>query len=483
MQNLFGSAVCLPGTSGKDCRLTPAADKWMENQNEGMAGGHCEGFSITALRMRDKTLSPTTFGAPQTIDLPIVNNIPLQSTIAENFVYQFLPSVVKGRIGGSPTRVLQKLADALNDGKELYTLGIYKADYSGGHAITPFAIEDKGKGKYAILVYDNNFPGALRAVQVDTNRDSWSYVSGINPQDSNEVYKGNARTQTLELDPTKPGEGQQPCPFCKAAASGTSTTNKGETLPADDRYTEITLQGNPDNHPHLIFQDDQGRRTGIVDGRMLTEIPDVQVIKTYAIDNWNGAPEPRFRLPEGANYDITVDGSDLKHTAKPKINLVGNGLVIDVEDIKVAPGQQDHMALPGGYGITYLTNAKDGIAPNFYAGLVQDGEAYNFSASAVGLKPGSTMSLLVEQKDKVVILDSTGSKGLKGGDPAFIMQLVKVGAEGKPELWQKFLSLDGDKEEKAAFEYSKSVHDGKPLPIFLINKANDITGHVLADPQ
>ncbi len=155
----------------------------MENQNAGMAGGHCEGFSITALRMQEQTLRPRDFGADRPIDLPIVDNVPLQSTIAENFVYQFLPSVVKGRVSGTPVHVLQTLVDALNSGDELYTLGIYKSDYSGGHAITPFAVEDRGAGKYAILVYDNNFPGALRAVQVDANTNTWSYVGGTNPKD------------------------------------------------------------------------------------------------------------------------------------------------------------------------------------------------------------------------------------------------------------------------------------------------------------
>jgi hypothetical protein len=482
MENLFGAQVCLGG-SGPDCQLIPAAQTWMDNQNEGMAGGHCEGFSITALRMQSKSLRAADYGADKPIDLAIVDNLPLQSTIAESFVYQFLPRVVRKRVEGTPTEVTQRLVDALNNGDERYTLGIYKPDYTGGHAITPFAVEDKGKGQYAILVYDNNFPGVTRAVEVDANKDSWRYVGGTNPKDLGQVYKGNASTGTLELDPTTPGEGQQPCPFCRGRKAGGDQA-KGSLLPVDQRYTEITLTGDPRNHPHLIFSDDQGRRTGIVDGKMLREIPDVQVVKTYAISNWGGAPEPRFRLPEGADYTISVDGSDLTKTAKPTINLVGNGLVIDVEDITIAPGQVDEMALPGGYGITYLTNAKDGIAPNFFAGLVENGAAYNFAASAVGLKTGSTVSLLVEQKEKVVILDSTGSEGADGGNAVFILQLVKAGAKGKPAAWQNAgLELDGAAEEKAAFEYGTSPRRGKPLPIVLLDGNSDVTGTVVADPQ
>src|ERR1700709_2509682 len=105
--------------------------------------------------MPGEALSPADYGADSTATLPIVDNTPLQSTIAEDFVYQFLQPVVDARVKGTPSQILEKLGDALNSGDELYTLGIYKSDFTGGHAITPFAIEDKGDGKYAILVYDN----------------------------------------------------------------------------------------------------------------------------------------------------------------------------------------------------------------------------------------------------------------------------------------------------------------------------------------
>jgi hypothetical protein len=482
MEDLFGEQVCLSGT-GADCELVPAAKEWMDNQNEGMAGGHCEGFSITALRMFNEDLDQEDFGADTTAGLEIVGNEPLQSSIAEHFVYQFLPPIVEARVKGTPSEIVDTLSDALNSGDELYTLGVYKPDLSGGHAITPFAVEDKGDGKYAILVYDNNFPGTTRAVQVDTNDDSWSYVSGTNPDDLGQVYEGNAETNTLELDPTTPGDDLQPCPFCggEATAGGDS---KGSLLPEDKQYTEITLGGDPRNHPHLVFTDDDGNRTGVVGGRMLQEIPDVEVVKTYATQNWEGAPEPRFRLPEGANYTISVDGSDLKKTAKTKVNLVGNGLVIEIEDIKIAPGQKDEMALPGGYGITYQTNGEDGVAPNFFAGLVEDDAAYNFAASAVGLKKGSTLSLLVEQKEKVVILDSTGSAGADGGNALFILQLTKADADGNIAQWQNAdLELDGDKEEKAGFEYDESPTPGKSLPIVLLDKNSDPTDVIKAKPQ
>jgi hypothetical protein len=484
VEDLFGEQVCISGT-GPRCRLTPAAQQWMEDQNEGMAGGHCQGFSVTALRFYNENLDQEDYGARTTAALPIVGNVDLQSLIAEDFTYQFLPPIVDERVQGTPTEILQTLADALNSGEELYTLGVYKPDLSGGHAITPFAIEDKGGEKYAILVYDNNFPGTTRAVQVDANSDTWSYVSGTNPDDLGQVYKGDAKTGTLELDPTLPVEEEySPCPFCEAGeAAGGDSADKGSVLAKDKRYTEITLGGDPRNHPHLVFTDDDGRRTGVVGGRFLQEIPDVEVVKTFATRNWEGAPEPRFRLPEGKDYTITVDGTDLEKTAKTDIDLVGSGLFIEIDDIKLEPGQKDEMFLPGGYGITYQSNGTDEQAPNLYAGLEEDDAAYNFAASAVGIKQGSTLSLLVDQSSKAVILDSTGSEGVLGGKGIFILQLTKLDAKGRISQWQAAdVRLNGAKEEKVGFEYDDSPRRGKPLPLVVLDKDLDVKRVVRAEP-
>lgn len=431
------------------------------------------------------TVDETDFGADQTAKLELVGNTDLQSSIAEHFTYQVLPPILEGRVSGTPKQVLQRLVGSLNDGDELYTLGIYKSDFTGGHAITPFAVEDQGDGKYKILVYDNNFPGVTRAVDVNIEEDSWRYVGGTNPQNLGEVYEGDASTGTLELDPTLPGENESPCPFCSAdGASEEASGDKGSVLPAAERFTELTLTGDPANHPHLVFEDDEGRRTGIVDGKLLREIPDVEVVRSYAVKNWDEAAEPRFRLPQGKDYAITVDGTRLKKPTKANVNLVGAGLVIDVDAIEIAPGQKDEMALPGGYGITYQTNSTSEIptSPEFYAGLEKGDAALNFAASAVGIEGGSTVSFLVDRENEAVILDSTGSKGVEGLRPEFLLQLVKADAKGRVSTWQRSLKLNGAKEEKAGFEYASSPRRGKPLPIVVLDEDAEVLRTVTAKP-
>src|SRR5690349_16405295 len=42
LRRMFGDQVCAR-LHGDDCTLTPPAEQWMEQINDGMAGGHCEG--------------------------------------------------------------------------------------------------------------------------------------------------------------------------------------------------------------------------------------------------------------------------------------------------------------------------------------------------------------------------------------------------------------------------------------------------------
>jgi len=464
VESFFGEQVCVRGT-GVDCTLTAPAQRWMENENERMAGGHCMGFSVAAIRMFQQNLKAAEFGAEQTSALEIIDNPALQTSIAEHWVYQDLPLVQEEIVQAPPSKIVDLLAETLVSGEEDYTLGILMADGTGGHAITPFAIEDKGGGKVAILVYDNNFPGITRAVAVDLNKETWRYIGGTNPKNLGEVYQGDAETQSMLLLPTSPGDQVQPCPFCSgtAAEQGESL---GTVLPKAKQYAEITLRGDNENHPHLVFTDDQDRTTGIVDGELLQEIPGIEVDQGFSVRNWESSPEPRYRVPAGQDITFAIDGSNVKKKTKVDLDLVGNGLVVAIDEIRVSPDQTDFVAVSGGgEGLYYELGGKHDEAPEFYAGVEEEGASYTFAATAVGLRRGSQIGMLVDRASGTVLLDAEGVKGSIDGEAFFGLLLGKESENGS-RLWgTDELELSGGRKDGVYFNYKETPRKGEPLTL------------------
>jgi hypothetical protein len=362
MVDLFGPRVCENGDPD-NCELTPTAAKWMEVENERMAGGHCMGFSVTANQFYDELRDPTEYGGEPTAKIPVQGNVDLQSLIAQNWTFQDLPAVQEEAVTGAPTDILETLNDSLNDEQgELYTIGIFKRDGTAGHAVTPFALEENGDDVFHILVYDNNFPGIIRAIEVDANEDTWSYVGGPDPSNTDQLYEGDADTESMLLFPTSPGDETQPCPFCAGETVGQG--GSAGSLGSAKQYDQITLDGDPLNHAHLVLRDDEGRVTGFVGGKIVNNIPGVIVQRTLAAQNWRGAPEPTYLVPKGLDISATLDGSALEKPDKETITLIGQGLYAEVDDIVVEPDSKNVIEFQGGEtGIIFHTDPRHDQTP------------------------------------------------------------------------------------------------------------------------
>jgi hypothetical protein len=477
VENIFGRQVCLKGT-GATCVLLPAAKQWMDNQNAAMAGGHCMGFSVTALRFFEKSLKTQAYGADTPPKLEIVGNLPLQEKIAETWAYQGLPLVNNGIVTGAPNKLLDTLTHALQTNNEHYTLGILNA--TGGHAITPFAIEDNGGGRVHVLVYDNNFPGIIRAIAFNRNTQRWVYHGGPNPKDLDESYTGSARHRAMLLLPTSPGEKLQPCPFCEASALGDQPRGYavGTVLKKDDQYDEISLVGDPENHAHLLLRDRDGNETGFKDGGYVNEIPGAEIKRSLTIQNWNQAPEPTYRVPVGLQVRVTVDATDLDKPDTENVTLVGPGEYFEINKIKLKPGQKDFITFEaGGRGLNYETNAEIGTPPLIGGGLTRgagdDLQAYYFIASAVGVQGASSLALIIDEKDGLFGIDTAGTTGdLAGsGIGTYAMTMTRAQADGSTDTWSSpdaglFLK-GGVKGQVAVVRYATDWKRDKDVPVIV----------------
>ena len=471
VEALFGEQVCVSGT-GEDCVLIPAGQKWMDDENETMGGGHCMGFSVASLRMFADTLEPSDFGAEITNELELQDNNALQATIAESFVYQSIPSIADKSLQGPPSAILDAVIKSLNEGKDFFTLGFYKADGTGGHAVTPLAVEDKGDGQYALLIYDNNYPDTLRAFEIDKNANTFKYNGSPNPDVEPDLYEGGADTPPMVLFPTLVGENLQPCPFCDGELIEEGAEETVGSVPAEgEQYAEIALVGETDNHPHLILSDteDESKQTGIIDGKLVEDIEGVEVVEQFNDDPSAGVPEPKFRVPVGMDVAVTIDGTDLKKKAKGvSVNYTADGKVIEVEDITIDKGQQDTMFVTAdSYTIVYETNNEDGDAPSFFAGVDEKDASYTLGATVVGVEPGSLLGLSILQDAGQVLFDTSDAKAADGGAASVILAIEKLDESGEEQVWlAEDLEVDTGAKEDSYLNYKEQeLTPGEPIDI------------------
>ncbi len=402
LRRMFGDQVCAR-LDGDECTLTPPAEQWMEQINGSMAGGHCEGMAVLSLMMYTDQVPEADFGASAATELDI-NDEALQREIAYWWTTQTVDPTYSNVIKGTPTEILETVQQMDANG-ETYTIGIYKEDGSGGHAITPFGVQDKGDGLFAILVYDNNYPGETRELLVDTRDNTWLYEASINPQVESELYTGNADTQTLDLTPTSARLGEQQCPFC----DGSGTASRGSKLAANaQQHNQIFLDGDG----HLLITDDNGNRLGYVDGKLVNEIPDARY-SLFRMGIGIDAPEPLYWIPSGLDVTITIDGSTLTEASATDLVMIGPGFSIGVEGISLEPGQVDTVYFMPTDQMVYYETDKD-ESPNLLVAVEDQGAAdYYFEVQGADMQGGGAISLVLDSKagDLLINTDKLTNEG------------------------------------------------------------------------
>lgn len=441
VRRIFGDQAC-QSIQGDACTLQPQIKEIMEKWNKSMEGGHCYGFSEASLRFYTKQINPTDFGGASLPDLKLDGNEKLQREIAYSFIGQNLPLVKSGVVSGTPNDVLDQLINFLKGGAsatETYTIGFFKADGTGGHAVTPFAVEDLGGGINAVLVYDNNWPKVVRAILFDRNANKWSYDAAINPQIPSELYWGDATTKSLMLYPTTPGTKQvaQYCPYC--APRGGRVT--GMAAPALSQQNTIYLTRNADAEIHLLITDDSGKRYGYLsDGSFVAEIPGVTVNREMVDgpSTWDKAMEPIYQVPADLKFTVTIDGSLLKDSDVASVDLIGPGYEIGVEDINLDPKQKDTLTVsPDGTQMSYQTTSSE--SPDLSAAY-EDTNAnvgYAFLVNGVDVEGGGTIHLAVDTTKQQLKLFTTDAKS--GGSYGLLFD--RYDSKGEQAFWHDGIDL------------------------------------------
>ncbi len=213
--SMFGSGeeICVGGVA-TPCKLTAEASAWARMVNQSRASGHCEGLvAIASTRFNNKE-------TPDTVKLPTQDET--LHAIMRAFATQFLPEVqdsITMWLNKSLEEKIDELKNSFATGKLNYTLGLYTD--GGGHAILPYAIEYPTPTTPKILLYDSNWPGKNRYIDVDLEAKTWRFsFSGEDPANDSDAWTGGP--QDMDLTPLSAREGT--CPFCGDGTKVAKTT-------------------------------------------------------------------------------------------------------------------------------------------------------------------------------------------------------------------------------------------------------------------
>jgi hypothetical protein len=457
IRRMFGDQVCA-SLQGENCTLTPAAQEWMEKTNAAMSGGHCEGFAALSLIFYNNKESPEKFGAAKVNDLSIDGNEALQREIAYYFATQATDPTASNEIKGrTPNEILDILTEALKGGANApatYTMGIYKPGFQGGHAITPYAVQDKGNGLFSVLVYDNNYPNVARNVDIDRNANTWRYEASTNPNEPASEYKGDAETKTLTITLTPPRLEKQLCSFCAAPAGGYGPGGKFQAPAAT--YNQVWLEGEAD----LLLTDKDGKHTGYMDGKFVNEIPGVEIHPLKSGDLWKDDPEPVYNVPTGIQFTITVDGSHLEAVSVSSVTMIGPGYDLSVDDINLDPGQKDTITFsPDGKSISYKTDSTE--SPNIAIGLEATGADYAFVVKGMDIESGGTTAINLDTEHSRLRLDTSDNKE----QSVYGLAVARIGDEGEQIFAHDNIELQP--QDAAYLDYLKWTGDGGEMPLVI----------------
>ncbi len=360
LQRMFGDKVCASTADGK-CTLTYPAERWMNQAISAMKNGHCEGIAVLSSLMYYNETSPGIFGGSSVIDLSL-QDVLLQREIGYWWTTQVTRPGGSKKVLDSPQAVLDTLAAAFGNGTgtgEWWVMGIYLPDGSGGHAITPYAVEDLGNGTARILVYDNNWPKDSRFIEVDTINNSWRYLASASPDEPNSLYSGNASTKNLEIVSLSSRLGLQECDFCEEMSA--AGDNGGQGMGEGTKSMQIWQSGKA----RTLVTDEDGQRVGLLEsGQFVNEIPGAEIRNLkFGLAGMGSFHPPVILLPLAPINDshLAID-----------INSTSNGSQKNQADTTIiAPGFALSSSVPN-----------LGQGQNQSMDLFSQGDSYNVSLSA-----------------------------------------------------------------------------------------------------
>lgn len=329
---LFGEQACAR-IEDESCVPTPGARLWLEAMNESKSGGHCEGMAVlsAAFFREDEKLSD--YGGSSETQALAPDDEVLMRTISTYFSTQALEpvqSVTNVTKGYSLQQIIDGLVVALKSDEDYPTLGFY--DTAGGHAVTPYKIERTGNAAYRVYIYDNNYPGEEKYIDVDAGKNRWVYdAAALNPSEEAKPWSGGAGAMDYTLlstrfEPLK-------CPFCgpqDKAAAAKENRQPIHTGPARQPAAPATTYT-----VHTPSPCSQVQAIGKSNKKQVSA--GQSQISGASMKPMRGTRGCVVTLPRDQEYDVKVTpGAGASGTTA--LTVFGGSKVFQVDDVAVRPG-------------------------------------------------------------------------------------------------------------------------------------------------
>ena len=257
---MFGREPVCANTAGDDCTVRPAAQSWMDQMNEALANGRCEGMAVLSERLFAGQAKATELDPRATRTIELARTQPaVARTLGYWWLTQF-PAEVSAPTSQSrsltPSQLVEQIVIGLR-GQAGNTLGLYSE--FGGHAVTPIAVV-KENSNYTISVYDSNDPGVVKHVIIDPSTESWVYDAKSNSSGVvTERWTGTG-AGSMDLTPMALRTGAFTAPFADT--------------PGGDTYVTVTSPKDGTNLGAVIT-----RGATVIDTRSLSaRIPDNVIV-------------------------------------------------------------------------------------------------------------------------------------------------------------------------------------------------------------
>ena len=381
---MFGSGVCVDGKEDP-CIPTAEAAAWARMVNQARASGHCEGLVVqSAVRFASAV-------SPKTVDLP--NEGEVTHAIYRAFATQFLPETQEETdkwAKKSMREIANALVESFKTGSAQYSMGVYTE--KGGHAVLPYAIDFVNTDLAIVQVYDSNWPGKNRYVEMDFKAKQWKFsFAGKDPANDPKAWTGGEGWIDLT---SLESRSKATCPFC---GNDNKVKNTMLVIKSTDADWSVTTKNG-------TFSPNDGKEVDGVQARPLRGSVGSEVALEYVV--FVDSPEMTLDMPGETSAFVMQENSIVQvlaaQSGSAPVQISNDQISVDDPNVTLTVARDNLVAsVAGGNNTVDLSSEQINVSITSSSGeefsVVVNSEQPQVNARAVSVAGTDTQFVVTTQ--------------------------------------------------------------------------------------